>query len=174
VIPDTLTQEQIHWHLLRYDGLRGSVAARASYVLSANALVLAGTGLAIGQITQHEESLWLRIAALVVIAVLLSFVATSIWASIGAFTTFRAKYEQGLRRGIYGWSTAEAVSKSYGAFVGFLGEHDAVQNAQSELYLVIRQIAHRYGRLRWAMLALLGGLASFVVLTGLAASASLL
>lgn len=39
---------RVHWHILREDSLRASVAARAGTLLSTNALVVAGIALAIG------------------------------------------------------------------------------------------------------------------------------
>ncbi|WP_435205650.1 hypothetical protein [Micromonospora sp. bgisy143] len=56
-VPSDLTNRRIidtaRWHILRYDGLRSSIANRASFVISANAVVIGGVALlfpaAIGQ-----------------------------------------------------------------------------------------------------------------------------
>jgi hypothetical protein len=172
---DRLTPEELHWHILRYDALRGSVAARASYVLGADALVLAGTGLALDQLTGHDPVAALRIAALAVIAALLGCVSASIWASIGALTTAKSSGgEEQLPRGLYGWSSAKDDCATYGAFRGVLARHNAAAGARAELYVGIRQHIERYGRLRLAMWTMRGGLACFAVLTALVASAALL
>ena len=39
---------RVHWHILRGDSLRSSVASRAGTLLSTNALVVAGIALAVG------------------------------------------------------------------------------------------------------------------------------
>src|SRR5204862_6790946 len=70
---------RLHWHIERYDRLRGSVASRASYVLSANALILGGAALTLNQLAAHEQGIVLRVAAFVVLVIVLTCVTASVW-----------------------------------------------------------------------------------------------
>ncbi len=164
----------LHWQIERYDRLRASVASRASYILSANALVLAGTALAVNQLGDRSVPASFRTAALVVIFVLLASVTTSVWAGVGALATLGPRFQESeLPRGLYGWSTTHLASPTYEGFCAFLEQHDAAEGARAELFLIAKQQAHRYGRLRLAMKALLIALAGFVLLVSLGAIASL-
>ena len=63
--------ERTHWHILRSDSLRASVASRAGTLLSTNALVIAGIALALGLKSHKPETVVtiLAIAALGCVAV---------------------------------------------------------------------------------------------------------
>ena len=46
---------RVHWHILRGDSLRGTIASQAGTLLSTNALVVAGIALAVG-LGNHRPS----------------------------------------------------------------------------------------------------------------------
>jgi hypothetical protein len=164
---------QLHWQIERYDRLRGSVASRASYVLSANALVLTGTALAVNQL--HDKPLGLRISALGVAALVVGCVSASVWGSIGALATLSPRFQEGeLARGAYGWSTADRHSSTYEQFCEYLAAEDSLEAARAELFVTMKQQAHRYRRLRLAMSFFLAALAGFTLLVTLGAAAGLL
>jgi len=48
--------ERVHWHIVRSDSLRASVASRAATLLSTNALVIAGIALALGLKSHKPET----------------------------------------------------------------------------------------------------------------------
>jgi hypothetical protein len=131
--------------------------------------------LTVNQLSGQGEPLGLRAAALAVIVVVVGCVTMSVWAGVGALAALGARFrEMELPRGIYGWSITIQASPNYAAFCEFLAQQDPVEGARAELYLVVKQHAHRYGRLRLAMRALLGALGGFVVLVSIGAVASLL
>jgi hypothetical protein len=54
-VADTAGQlETLRWHIVRYDALRASLAARASFLLSANAVLIAGVALLVPQGIQRS------------------------------------------------------------------------------------------------------------------------
>ena len=75
----------IHWHMIRGDGLRSSLANRAGSLLSTDALIVAGVALAVGLGNQHP-----RLAVLVTsLATLLCVAGSVINASLVLITVRR-------------------------------------------------------------------------------------
>jgi hypothetical protein len=66
--------DAVHWHLVREDGQRAAVSTRAGSVLSTNALVVAGTALALSLKGPRSLSLWVFLAALATLLLVASSV----------------------------------------------------------------------------------------------------
>ena len=75
---------RVHWHILRGDSLRSTVAARAGTLLSTNALVVAGIALAVGS-GNHRPSVIVIVATLVTFVCVFGSVTSAVLAMVSTF-----------------------------------------------------------------------------------------
>jgi hypothetical protein len=79
---------RVHWHLLRVDSLRSTVASRAGTLLSTNALVVAGIALAVGS-GKHRPSVIVIMATLVTFVCVFGSVTSAVLAMVSTFHSSR-------------------------------------------------------------------------------------
>lgn len=79
---------RVHWHLLRCDSLRSSVASRAGTLLSTDALVIAGIALAVGR-GNHRPGVIVIVATVATFACVFVSVTSSVLAMVSAFVWSR-------------------------------------------------------------------------------------
>lgn len=163
--------ELVHWHLLRNDQLRVSIAARAGSIMGANTLVVGGVAiiLTLGEQRPSVPALAGSLSALLCVAV--SAVAASM-----ALITLRQWHvhftEPGWRRSfVYNSVRVDDVNDLESFRDRFLRQSDArrLDDALNELWRCGLLHDYRYKRLRLASQALLLSIAFLVV--GVAGSA---
>jgi hypothetical protein len=76
--------DRVHWHILRGDSLRGTIASRAGTLLSTNALVVAGIALAVG-LGNHRPSVIAIAATVATFACVFSSVTSAVLATVSLF-----------------------------------------------------------------------------------------
>jgi hypothetical protein len=169
----------IRWHLDRYDRLRASTASRASVVLSAGAVLLAGNALVLSQVIGRIPD------SLPTWGLALFTAATTISAVLVVLTLLRASRVLVTgrdSRSMFGGPDSLPVSlvfngtdtvdrlHSFDEFRGALGSQraeDILEAAQVELWIGIQQHRHRYLRLRGAVRVLrYAGVAFLTILAG--------
>jgi hypothetical protein len=157
---------RVHWHILRADSLRGSVAARAGTLLSTNALVIAGVALALGW-TSHRPGATV-ISSTVLTFTCVSFSVTN--AALATMTVFRWR-PQIPDEGVWRGSIYSFVSHGSGAdtFEEFKRQRatespkQVLDEALRELWENAQLHRRRYRRLRNALRWLLAGLACLFI-----------
>ncbi|HEX3964942.1 MAG TPA: hypothetical protein VHZ03_51250 [Trebonia sp.] len=75
---------RVHWHILRGDSLRGTIASRAGTLLSTNALVVAGIALAVG-LGNHRPSVIVIVATAATFACVFGSVTSAVLATVSLF-----------------------------------------------------------------------------------------
>jgi len=75
---------RVHWHILRGDSLRGSVASRAGTLLSTNALVVAGIALAVGS-GNHRPGVIVIVATVATFVCVFGSVTSAVLAMTSTF-----------------------------------------------------------------------------------------
>lgn len=157
---------RVHWHILRADGLRGSIAARAGTLLSTNALVVAGVALALGW-TGH------RPGAIVIVGTVVTFACVGISvtnAALATMTVFRWRPQlpdHAVWRGtIYSFVSHGSGAETFDDFK----RQRATESSEQILEEALRELwenshlhRHRYKRLRSALRWLLAGLACLFI-----------
>ena len=104
-----LTLETVHWHILREDQHRASVATRAGSVLSTNALIVAGTALAFSARNSLRPNPVIVVSAL---TTLLAVAVSVVFASLALI----APRVRGLR-----WDAIEGNAFSHVYSYGYYG-----------------------------------------------------
>ena len=94
---------RVHWHILRGDSLRGTIASRAGTLLSTNALVVAGIALAVGW-GNHRPGVIVIVATVVTFACVFGSVTSAVLATVSLFHWDRQFPDQAGSTGtIYGF-----------------------------------------------------------------------
>lgn len=160
--------DDVKWHLTRYDALRVSLASRGALILSADALIAAGSTVLAGQRISQMGSFNVA-ATLISVASLLS-VGTSVTFAAGAIINvrpWRSSHKEHLPRSIlFDASDTVAVIRSFEDFEQiFLATDDemALRSAIVNLWKCITSYKHRYARLRKALQFLFAGLWIFLL-----------
>jgi hypothetical protein len=89
---------RVHWHILREDSLRASVAARAGTLLSTNALVVAGIALAVGLSGRRAGALVIT-GTVATFACVFGSVTSAVLATVSLFPWDRRYPDQANMRG---------------------------------------------------------------------------
>jgi hypothetical protein len=149
--------ETVRWHTVRYDVLRASAASRASFVIGADSVLIAGVALLIP--STHGQSGWiarsltwvatagalfaLLFAGLSIISAANSFLSPLPWRKLfGGPNKWSAFYQH---------SDTLAIASSYDDFEALFVEQtvdDELTSSIVNLWLVIKTHAYRYGHLR--------------------------
>jgi hypothetical protein len=167
--------ERTHWHILRSDSLRASVASRAGILLSTNALVIAGIALALGLKT-HKPATIVTILAIAA----LGCVAISVMNASVAVVTVRRwprqfpkhKEQAGHIGPPYCFAEIDSSTSTFEDFKQRMANQPAdqlLEDALAELWRCGVLHGYRYAKLRIALRWLLTALCLF--LTAVAASA---
>ena len=171
--------DDVKWHLIRYDNLRVSLASRGALVLSADALIAAGsTVLAAQRVSQRGD---IAVTAAVDIIGVLSILC------VGFSVTFAARAVANIRpwqsavresapRGVFfDASDTAATVKSFQEFEFLFNDADedtVLRYAIINLWKCIRGYRSRYARLRISLRFLLVALWLFLSSVALQFSAS--
>ncbi|MFG1792489.1 hypothetical protein [Nocardia sp. NPDC049149] len=172
--PRGLNLDSVHWHLVREDAQRASISTRAGAVLSTNALVVAGTALAISL----KGSRPLNPAVFVPALCTLLFVAASVVYATRALVMLR-QTEVGFvepRSGASMFYNLSGISRHWPTFEDFRAAamnqspEQQLRGALDELWRVSHLHLYRYLKLRraaWLLLASIGLLVVTVVLAAM-------
>jgi hypothetical protein len=168
-IPPAASQEKIElvrWHIDRYDRLRGSTTNRAAVVLSASAILSAGVAVVLSQLLSNSAELkgWpltvfsagtAATALLLVLSLVLAMDALiSLRRSSQMFPDPARPPGAGL---IFDAADTVEGLKSLADLSNAVKTEvygQTLDRALAELWILIRQHRHRYGRLRGAVRAL--------------------
>jgi hypothetical protein len=159
------------WHTTRYDSLRASLTTRASFVVSVNAIVIAGVALLLGQ--SQQGSIEGGRAAFVVLsfsnAATILFSVMSVWRAMGALVG-RQQW-----RTLFGddppLSTFYQHSDTFKEFNEYMRFSNTFQaeslqvqldSATANLWVVMRTHSYRYAFLRKALASLGVSMSIFV------------
>lgn len=165
----------VRWHIDRYDRLRAATSARASLMLSANALILTGSTLLLGQhLAGGNRHPWLIVVYYSVLLATYALAAISIRASIGAIVavrTSRVLFDARIPdRGAFHWGDTVKRDPSAADFTAtFMATtiESYLEQGLAELYTGIRQHALRYGKLRRAARIFQYSVGTFIALLAL-------
>jgi hypothetical protein len=160
--------ERIHWHILRSDSLRASVASRAGTLLSTNALVIAGIALALGFKSHKPET----VVTILTIAALGCVAVSVMNASMAAVTVRRwprqfPKHKKHVEHIGPPYSFAE-INSSASTFEDFKqgmtnqSADQLLEDALAELWRCGMLHGYRYAKLRIALRWLLTALCLFL------------
>ena len=164
---------RIHWHILREDSLRASVAARAGTLLSTNALVVAGIALAVGLRGQRPGAVVIA-GTVTTFACVFGSVISAALATVSVFHWDRHYPDQAGSPGtIYG-----PIEHGNGAatFEDFIRQRDTespehvLNEALRELWQCTQLHRDRYRWLRRGLRWLLAALFCLLITVGLAIS----
>jgi hypothetical protein len=164
--------EGVNWHILRSDHLRTGVSARASAVLSTNALLIAGIALAFSLRNQKPDTV-LVVIALVVLGCVVFSVGNAAMALV-TVRNWESQFGEPETPTSFLYCYAE-FDKRVSTFEEFrrkvvaTSPEESLDFALAELWRCGRLHGYRYGKLRSAMLWLLAAL--FLLLIAAAASA---
>lgn len=160
----------VHWHILRGDSLRSSIATRAGTLLSTNALVVAGIALALGW-TNH------RPGAIVIVGTVATFICVGFSvtnAAIATVTVFPWRPQlpdQAVWPGtIYSFVTHGSGAETFEDFKrqrATESPRQILDEALRELWECSHLHRYRYSRLRSALRWLLAGLACLLITVAL-------
>jgi hypothetical protein len=162
---------RVHWHILRGDSLRGTIASRAGTLLSTNALVVAGIALAVG---------WgsLQPGAIVVVATVATFVCvfcsvtSAILATVSLFHWDRQFPDQAGSAGtIYSFVEHDSGAGTFEEFKQQRATESAEQildEALRELWQISQLHRDRYRWLRRGQRWLFAALFCLLITVGLA------
>ncbi len=161
---------RVHWHILRGDSLRGSIAARAGTLLSTNALVVAGIALAFGWASHKPGAI--VIAGAVVTFICVGFSVTN--AALATVTLFQWRPQlpdQAAWPGtIYSFVTHGSGAETFEDFKlqrATESPEQILDEALRELWECSHLHRYRYRQLRRALRWLLAGLASLLITVAL-------
>jgi hypothetical protein len=169
----------VKWNITRYDQIRASTASRASLLVSANALLLAGTTLLLnGYDISDAHKNWKQHAITIcfALAVVTTFtsIAISIWYCVGAVSAYKRRRtsRQVFRnklpsRFIFNWGDTLRTSEDFQAFLSTLRSstsEDTLKAASAELWSVIYQHSTKHRSLRMGIRFFRFSLLAFVAL----------
>lgn len=153
--------ELVFWHLNRYDTIRASIANRSAIVISADALLLAGTTFLLDKalLGVGQRNLLEQVIITCSIVTTLGLLCLSItYATIGIANVWKQS------RNLYGTEIplrlffgANDTVKEFTKYQAFsesfrnLDEDQILTHALGELYTLIQQQFDRYQKLRWAI-----------------------
>jgi hypothetical protein len=163
---------RVHWHILRCDSLRGSVASRAGTLLSTNALVVAGIALAAGW-GSRRPGIVVIAATVVTFACVFCSAASAVRAAVSFFAWDRRFPGQA---GAPGTVYCPAEYSGAESFEGFRRQWAArsaeqiLDEALRELWQITRLHQDRYRWLRRGQRWLLVALSCLLITVGLAVS----
>jgi hypothetical protein len=162
------------WHIDRYDRLRASTATRASVLLSANSVLMAGSAFLVDYHLQtappDRHPVWTIFFA-VVAAITIGLVLRSLWSCVDAIaarkTTRMVHPGEIPSRFLFNWGdTLKAVdgSSSFVSKVSVLSYDEVLRHASAELWTDILQHSQRHRHLRAAISVFRYGIVAFLVL----------
>ena len=164
---------RVHWHILRGDSLRGSVASRAGTVLSTNALVVAGIALALG-LSSHRPGIIVIVATVVTFACVFGSVASAILAMVSILHWDRQFPDQAGSAGtIYSFAEHGSGAATFEEFKQQRAAESAEQildQALRELWQISQLHRDRYRWLRRGQRWLFAALLCLLITVGLAVS----
>lgn len=175
--------EALRWHILRYDSLRVSVATRASFLLSANAVLIAGVALLVPQGIQRSVaggrlSLGL-LGGWSVVTLILSGI--SIHNSMGAQLHRRSSREtlesEPPLAFLYHHSDALQQASTYREFAGKFasqGQQEELKCALAALWIGLNAYSRRYRCMRRSAVNLYLAMTSFAISVTIASMLSVL
>ena len=161
----------IKWHIDRYDRLRSSTSARASALLSANAILFAGVAL-IANLKIHERATipaWSKWAFTVFLVVTIAFILVALWRCAGAIAARRTSRSLSIGeipdRFLFNWGDTLRRVDGCSNFVQRAKEltyAQIVNDGLAELWTDIRQHSNRHRHLRAAISVFQVAVASFL------------
>jgi hypothetical protein len=164
--------EAARWHTDRYDALRASTASRASFVLTANGVLIAGVAFLTPAGLDPSQGLERVVSLLAVAGGLLALLFAAISISLAANSLvsskrWRVMFGEPRSLGLFyqhsdTFSAAPTFDQFQEQFVGLSREAD-LGSAIVNLWVVMKTHAHRYAYLRRAVRYLKLGLLVFVV-----------
>lgn len=151
--------KSIYWHIERYDRLRTSTANRAAMVLSANALLFAGTIFLIDKGLTKPKPLIFQILLIILIIASFLLIAGSIFFSMSAlilsWRTSREMWEHIPKRIFFqARDTIDKFGENFEHFKNYfndIGDAEIINYGLAELWTCIKQHFHRYQKLRKAI-----------------------
>jgi hypothetical protein len=172
--------ELVKWHIDRYDRLRGSTTNRAAVVLSAGAILAAGVAVVLSQLLSNSAELkgWPLMVFSAGAAATALLLVLSLILAMDALISLRRSSQMfpdptrpsGAGLIFDGADTVDGL-KSFADFSRTVRAEvyeQTLERGLAELWILIRQHRHRYGRLRGAVRALRYAAILFLaVLTGL-------
>jgi len=163
---------RVHWHILRVDSLRNTVASRAGTLLSTNALVVAGIALAVGS-DKHRPSVIVIMATLVTFACVFGSVTSAVLAMVSTFHWGHQFPDQADSAGtIYSFIEGSGA-RTFEDFKQQRATESAGQildDALRELWRISQLHRDRYRWLRRGHRWLFAGLLGLLITVGLAVS----
>lgn len=172
--PANETAEQkldlVHWHMLRGDGLRSSLASRAGSLLSTDALIVAGVALALGLGNRHPG-----LAVLFTSLATLLCVAASVIDASMVLITLRRWHRQFRDNDVpspflYSYTAMQGSFAEFKMRVLSTSTEQLLEHALVELWRCGRLHNYRYRKLRRAARWLLAALAMLFVTIVLSAA----
>ena len=156
--------ELVEWNIGRYDQIRSSVASRASLLVSANTLLLAGVALLLSIYNPNpdgEKLSFILIAFFVLLVATLIFVLTSIWYCVDAIAATRTrKTSRQTFKGVlpdrflFNWGDTLRNNAAYEDFATKLRKSspsEILEAALAELWTAIYQHSVKHRSLRWGI-----------------------
>jgi hypothetical protein len=164
---------RVHWHILRGDSLRSSVASRAGTLLSTNALVVAGIALALG-LGNHRPGVIVIVATVATLACVFGSVYCAVQAMISTFQWLHQFPDQADSVGtIYSFVEQGSGARTFEEFKLRRATESVDQildEALRELWRISQLHRDRYQWLRRGQRGLFAALLCLLVTVGLAVS----
>jgi len=162
------------WHIDRYDRLRASTATRASVLLGANSVLMAGSAFLVDYHLQTappgRHPAWTIFFAIIA-AITIGLILRSLWSCVDAIaarkTTRMVHPGEIPSRFLFNWGdTLKAVdgSSSFVSKVSALSYDEVLKHAAAELWTDILQHSQRHRHLRAAISVFRYGIVAFLVL----------
>lgn len=166
-----MSLDAVHWHLVREDSQRAAVSTRAGAVLSADALVVAGTALALSLKGPRSLSLWVFLTALGTLLLVASSVIYGTQALVMLRRTERSfsepRSDSSTLYALSGISHRWPTFEQFRAAMMDQAPEQQLRGALDELWRVSHLHRYRYLKLRraaWLLLASVGLLLVTVIL----------
>ena len=153
--------ELLHFHIVRYDGLRAALANRASILISADTLLLAALGLlfAKGIPRASESHNIMEIVSVILTFALASLILSSVYFALNAIITIKSSHT------LFGDFPNRLLYNHHDTFDAYkertaqefinesltLTEDRLLESASAELWIGLRQQHRRYLYLRKAI-----------------------
>jgi hypothetical protein len=164
---------RVHWHILRGDGLRSTIAARAGTLLSTNALVVTGIALAVG-LRNHRPGVIVIVATVVTFVCVFGSVTSAVLATVSIFHWDRQFPDQAGSAGtIYSFVEHGSGAQTFEDFKQQRATESAEQildDALRELWQISQLHRDRYRWLRRGQRWLFVALFCLLITVGLAVS----
>jgi hypothetical protein len=162
---------RVHWHILRGDALRGTVASRAATLLSTNALVVAGIALSVG-LGNHRPGVIVIVATAATFVCVFGSVASAVLAMVSTFHWNRQFPDQADSAGtIYSFVEHGSGARTFEDFKQQRATESAEQildEALRELWRISQLHRDRYRWLRRGQRWLFAALFFLLITVGLA------